>query len=56
MTSPQRVAWVEQKFALHHVEKVIPPEEVAREALSKQISDRFAEQCKRKSCAHKKPG
>jgi hypothetical protein len=44
MTSPQRVVWVEQKFALHGVKKVIPPEEIAREVLSKQISDRITEQ------------
>ena len=39
MTSPQRVSWVEQKFALHGVEKVIPPEEVALTELSKKNSD-----------------
>jgi hypothetical protein len=44
MTSPQRVAWVEQKFALHGVEKVIPPEEIVREALSNQISERITRQ------------
>jgi hypothetical protein len=44
MTSPQRVAWVEQKFALHHVEKVIPPEEVAQAAFSEQVSSAITEQ------------
>jgi hypothetical protein len=44
MTSPQRVAWVEQKFALHHVEKVIPPEEIAQATFSEQVSIAIAEQ------------
>jgi hypothetical protein len=44
MTSPQRVAWVEQKFALHHVEKVIPPEEIAQATFSEQLSSAITEQ------------
>ena len=44
ITSPQRVAWVEQKFAFHGVEKVIPPEEFAQSAFSEQVSRAITEQ------------
>ena len=42
MTSPDRVAWVERKFAAHHIEKVIPPEEVARDVLVAHINTTIA--------------
>jgi hypothetical protein len=44
MTSPQRVAWVEQKFAQHNVNKVIPPEAVAQAQLSKEIEQKIKAQ------------
>ena len=44
MTSPERVAWVERKFAAYSVEKVIPPEEIARALLVGHIRATIAEQ------------
>jgi hypothetical protein len=46
MTSPQRVAWVERKFAEHNVNKVIPPESIARNALVDHIWGTIAVQVK----------
>ena len=39
MTSPQRVAWVERKFAEAGVKKVIPPNEVDLAELSAKVRD-----------------
>ena len=44
MTSPQRVAWVERKFATYNVDKVIPPEDIARDLLVGHIKATIAAQ------------
>ena len=44
MTSPQRVAWVERKFAAYNVAKVIPPENIARDLLVSHTKGAIAAQ------------
>jgi hypothetical protein len=44
MTSPQRVAWVERKFADAGVKKVIPPKEIALVNLSRKVRDQIVVQ------------
>jgi hypothetical protein len=44
MTSPERVTWVERKFAAYSVTKVIPPEEIARALLIGHIRATIAKQ------------
>src|SRR5260221_8641380 len=44
MTSPQRVAWVERKFSEAGVKKVIPPEQIALDELSKKVREEIEAQ------------
>ena len=44
MTSPQRVAWVERKFAEYNVSKVVPSEDITRAELVGYINATIASQ------------
>jgi DNA topoisomerase VI subunit B len=37
MTSPQRVAWVERKLSEHNVKKVVPPDNITKQALADEL-------------------